>query len=160
MLIGSPHGRATMTITLLRSQLMFALALTVLLCPLAQVTAQGDSETHSPAQVLQDLLARHGDNNTITVPQLRALLALLSEGQGEGDGESSKGSEMTTATPQKTNSSKVRTNAFSYLILALWVDKVLHCGLYNRWQLDLCTCSNHILLWPFDKVLFVLHMLL
>lgn len=119
MLIGSPHGRATMTITLLRSQLMFALALTVLLCPLAQVTAQGDSETHSPAQVLQDLLARHGDNNTITVPQLRALLALLSEGQGEGDGESSKGSEMTTATPQKTNSSKVRTNAFSYLILAL-----------------------------------------
>ncbi|KAM8760267.1 metal cation symporter ZIP14 isoform 1-T3 [Acanthopagrus schlegelii] len=106
MLIGSPHGRATMTITLLRSQLMFALALTVLLCPLAQVTAQGDSETHSPAQVLQDLLARHGDNNTITVPQLRALLALLSKGQGEGDGESSKGSEMTTATPQKTNSSK------------------------------------------------------
>lgn len=110
MLIWSLHGHATMTLTLLRSQLMFVLALAVLLCPFGRVTGQGESETQSPAQVLQDLLARHGDNSTITVPQLRALLALLSKGQGEGDSDGSNVAETPTITPPKSNSSKVRTN--------------------------------------------------
>lgn len=81
----------------------------VLLSPLGQVTGQGESETQSPAQVLQDLLARHGDNSTITVPQLRALLVLLSQVQGEGDGDSSDVAETPATTPPKSNSSKVRT---------------------------------------------------
>lgn len=116
MLIWSPHGRATMTLTLLRSQLMFVLALAVLLCTLGGVTGQGESETQSPTQVLQDLLARHGDNSTITVPQLRALLALLSKGQGE-DSDGSNVAETPTTTPPKSNSSKVRTNTFPYSIV-------------------------------------------
>ncbi|XP_038558487.1 metal cation symporter ZIP14 isoform X2 [Micropterus salmoides] len=103
MLIWSAHGRGTMIITLLQSQLMLVLALAVLLC---RVTGQGESETQSPAQVLQDLLSRHGDNSTITVPQLRALLALLSKGQDEGDGDSSIVAEKPTTTPPKSNSSK------------------------------------------------------
>ncbi|XP_044187689.1 metal cation symporter ZIP14 [Thunnus albacares] len=108
MLIWSPHGRTTSTITLLRSQLMLVLALAVLLCPLGRVTGQGESQTQSPAQVLQDLLARHGDNTTITVPQLRSLLVLLSQRQGEGDGDSegSNVAETTTTAPPKSNSSK------------------------------------------------------
>lgn len=116
MLIWSAHGRGTMIITLLQSQLMLVLALAVLLC---RVTGQGESETQSPAQVLQDLLSRHGDNSTITVPQLRALLALLSKGQDEGDGDSSIVAEKPTTTPPKSNSSKVRMKTFSYFVLAL-----------------------------------------
>lgn len=112
MLIWSPHGRATMTITLFPSQLMFTLALAVLFSPMGRVTGLGESETQSPAQVLQDLLARHGDNSTITVPQLRALLALLSRGQSEGDDDSSSVAETPTTAPPKSNSSKVRTKTF------------------------------------------------
>ncbi|XP_078107545.1 metal cation symporter ZIP14 isoform X1 [Sander vitreus] len=107
MLIWSPHGRATMTITLLQSQLMFVLALTVLLCPLGRVACQGEVQKQSPAQVLQDLLSRYGDNSTITVPQLRSLLALLSQSQGEGDSDSSNVAEKpTTIPPPKSNRSK------------------------------------------------------
>ncbi|XP_040898072.1 metal cation symporter ZIP14 isoform X1 [Toxotes jaculatrix] len=110
MLMWPSHGRsATTTTTLLQSQLMFVLALTVLLCPLGLVTVQGESQTQSPTQVLQELLARYGDNSTITVPQLRSLLALLSQGQGEGDSGSSGSSnvaETATSTPPKANSSK------------------------------------------------------
>ncbi|XP_029296299.1 metal cation symporter ZIP14 [Cottoperca gobio] len=107
MLIWSPHGRATMTITLLQSQLMFLLALAVLLCPLGRVTCQGEGQTQSPAQVLQDLLSRYGDNSTISVPQLRSLLALLSQDQGEGDNNiSSVEEKLKTTTPPKSNSSK------------------------------------------------------
>ncbi len=119
MLIWSPHGHATMTLSLLRAQMMVVLALAVLLCPLGGVTGQGEGETQSPAQVLQDLLARHGDNSTITVPQLRALLALLSKGQGEGDSDDSKVVETPTTTPPKSNSSRVRTNTSPNLVLAL-----------------------------------------
>ncbi|XP_018544009.1 metal cation symporter ZIP14 isoform X1 [Lates calcarifer] len=108
MLIWSPHGRHTTTVSLLwQPQLMFILALAALLCPPGLVTGQGESQTQSPAQVLQDLLARYGDNTTITVPQLRSLLALLSEGQGEGGGDSSSHvAETPTTTPPKSNSSK------------------------------------------------------
>ncbi|XP_058492293.1 metal cation symporter ZIP14 isoform X2 [Solea solea] len=85
---------------------MFSLVLTVLLCPLGLLTVQGESQTQSPAQVLQDLLARYGENNTITVPQLRSLLALLSQEQGEGKSDSSNVAETTTSAPPKSNSSK------------------------------------------------------
>ncbi|KAM3611521.1 uncharacterized protein V6R79_019986 [Siganus canaliculatus] len=104
MLVWSTHGHATMTITILRSQLMCILALSLL----GQVSCQDTSKTQSPAQVIQDLLARHGDNSTITVPQLRSLLALLSQGQGQGEGDSDGSSvtETVTATPPKSNSSK------------------------------------------------------
>ncbi|XP_071340034.1 metal cation symporter ZIP14 isoform X2 [Trachinotus anak] len=103
MLIWSPHGRTTTTI---QSQPRFVLALAVLLCPLGLVTVQGESQTQSPAQVLQDLLARYGDNSTITVPQLRSLLAVLSQGQGKGDNDSSNVAETPTSRPPKSNSSK------------------------------------------------------
>ncbi|KAM4578326.1 metal cation symporter ZIP14 isoform 2-T2 [Fundulus diaphanus] len=106
MPIWSPHGRVTMTITFFCSQPVFMLALAVLLCPVSQVTCQDEGETQSPAQVLQDLLARYGDNSTITVPQLRSLLALLSQSQGETSDHNRDEAETTTATPPKTNSSK------------------------------------------------------
>lgn len=94
---------------------MLALALAVLLCPLALVSGQGKQQTQSPAQVLEDLLARYGDNSTITVPQLRSLLALLSQGQGEADSDNNNVAETPTSTPPKINSSKVRTKTCSPL---------------------------------------------
>lgn len=100
MRIRSPHGRTTSATTLPP----LALALAVLLCV---VTGQGENRTQSPAQVLQDLLARYGDNSTITVPQLRSLLSLLSQGEGDGDG--SDIAETTPTIPPKSNRSKVRT---------------------------------------------------
>ncbi|XP_029366963.1 metal cation symporter ZIP14 isoform X2 [Echeneis naucrates] len=102
MLIWSPHGRHT--VSSLQVQLRYILALAALLC-LGLLTAQGDSQTQS-AQALQDLLARYGDNSTITVPQLRSLLTLLSQGQGESDDNSGHVAETTMGTPPKSNSSK------------------------------------------------------
>lgn len=106
---GSPHGRVTMTITFFCSQPVFILAVAVLLCTVSQVTCQEEGEAESPAQVLQDLLARYGDNSTITVPQLRSLLALLSQSQSEKSDEKRDETETTTATPPAANSSKVQT---------------------------------------------------
>ncbi|KAK6305994.1 hypothetical protein J4Q44_G00229190 [Coregonus suidteri] len=63
------------------AQLTVFLALALLLCPLGR--ALGEDQA-SPAQVLQDLLERYGDNATISVPQLRSLLARLSA-PGQGD---------------------------------------------------------------------------
>uniref|UniRef100_A0A1A7WQH1 Solute carrier family 39 (Zinc transporter), member 14 n=1 Tax=Iconisemion striatum TaxID=60296 RepID=A0A1A7WQH1_9TELE len=104
MPIPSPHGWARMTITLLRSQPALLLVVVLLLGPVGRVTGQGGSR--SPAQVLQDLLARYGDNSTITVPQLRSLLATLSQGQSENIQDVNHAAQTTTATPPKTNSSK------------------------------------------------------
>lgn len=101
MLICCPHGRAATSTSLFRFDLAFLLALAVLLC---QVTGQVESQTQSPAQVLQDLLSRYGDNSTITVPQLRSLLAALSQGQSESDSGST--AETPTTTPPQFNSSK------------------------------------------------------
>ncbi|KAK5909340.1 hypothetical protein CesoFtcFv8_003280 [Champsocephalus esox] len=107
MLICSPHGCAAVTTPPLQSKLVFVLALAVLFCPFDQVTCKGEGQTQSPAQVLQDLLSHYGDNSTITVPQLRSLLALLSQGQAEGDNIGSNVPETPkTTTPPKTNSSK------------------------------------------------------
>ncbi|XP_068613347.1 metal cation symporter ZIP14-like [Brachionichthys hirsutus] len=106
MLAWSQHGRAPMTAALLRSQLMFFLAVAGLIFPVSRVTGQEKTETQSPAQVLQKLLSRHGDNGTITVPQLRELLVLLSLGQGDGHGDSSNVAETpATAALPKSNSS-------------------------------------------------------
>ncbi|XP_047185113.1 metal cation symporter ZIP14 isoform X1 [Scophthalmus maximus] len=106
MLMQFPHGR-TATAAVLRSRPMLVLALAALLCPPGLVTVHGENRTQSPAQVLQDLLARHGDNGTITVPQLRSLLALLSQDQGEGvsSGGGSNVVEAPTSSPPKSNSS-------------------------------------------------------
>lgn len=109
MLIRSPHGRPTMTLSLLQPQRVFVLVLAVLLCPLDLAQGQGLSETQSPSQVLQDLLSRYGDNATITVPQLRSLLARLSQDQSEGEGDGHHMDVTPTNTPLKTNHSKVRT---------------------------------------------------
>lgn len=79
----------------------------IVLCPLGQVTGQEESKTQSPAQVLQDLLIRHGDNSTITVPQLRALLELLSQGQKKGDGNGST-TQSPATTSTRANISRVR----------------------------------------------------
>ncbi|XP_056274562.1 metal cation symporter ZIP14 isoform X1 [Pseudoliparis swirei] len=108
MLIRSPRGRAGTSIALLGSQLMLVLAV-LLLCPVGRVTCQGEGRTQSPTQVLQDLLSRYGDNSTISVPQLRSLLALISQGQGDGGGDG--GSNVAEAptintTPKSKNSSK------------------------------------------------------
>ncbi|XP_060894234.1 metal cation symporter ZIP14 isoform X2 [Labrus mixtus] len=104
MLLWPPHGRVTMTITLLKQILVLA----VLLCALGPATGQGLTETQSASQVLQDLLTRYGDNVTITVPQLRSLLAHLSRDQveGGGEGEGHNMAESPTTTPLKTNHSK------------------------------------------------------
>ncbi|CAL8248491.1 unnamed protein product [Merluccius merluccius] len=78
------HGCPTTTTRLHRPHLM--LLLIMLLCPLVKVLAQGDdhhTQAQSPTQVLQELLTRYGDNFTITVPQLRSLLAHLSQDQGD-----------------------------------------------------------------------------
>ncbi|KAM4745860.1 metal cation symporter ZIP14 [Anableps anableps] len=102
----SPHGRVTMTISFFCSQPVLMLALAVVLCPVGQVTCQEEGGTQSPAQVLEDLLARYGDNSTITVPQLRSLLALLSQSQSESSDGDRDEAETATVTPPKTNSSK------------------------------------------------------
>ncbi|KAJ8396991.1 hypothetical protein AAFF_G00013140 [Aldrovandia affinis] len=67
------HGRTQLTVTL-----------ALLLCLLGRAGATGDP---SPATFLQELLSRYGDNATISVPQLRALLARLNVGQGQGGPE-------------------------------------------------------------------------
>ncbi|XP_076005564.1 metal cation symporter ZIP14 isoform X2 [Genypterus blacodes] len=106
MLFWFHHGQSTMTNALLQSQVKVILAVAVLFC----VTGHGQSQTQSPAQVLQDLLARYGDNDTITVPQLRSLLARLSLGQA--DSGSSNGTAITdrpSATTRKSNRSKCFT---------------------------------------------------
>ena len=138
-----PHGRVMTTVTSLQSQLLLVLTLAVLLCPSGLVTVQGENQTQSPAQVLQDLLSRYGDNSTITVPQLRALLALLSKDPGEGHSESSSVAETPTSPPPKANRSKVRTKRLPYLQLALWVDVVPSCW-FKRSKLNQCQCSNSI----------------
>lgn len=102
-----------MTNSLLQSQLKLILAVAVLLC----VMGHGKSQTQSPARVLQDLLARYGDNATITVPQLRSLLARLSQVQS-GSSNVTAIIERPSATTQKSNSSKVRTKMFSSCVLA------------------------------------------
>lgn len=55
----------------------------------------GALEDTSQTQVLQDLLSRYGENGTISVPQLRLLLASLSQGF-----------EPSTATEPQSNSSR------------------------------------------------------
>ncbi|XP_061116216.1 metal cation symporter ZIP14 isoform X1 [Conger conger] len=57
------------------------LTLALLLCLLGPA---GGAEEPSPAHFLQDLLSRYGDNATISMPQLRVLLARLNVGLGEG----------------------------------------------------------------------------
>ncbi|XP_017286291.1 metal cation symporter ZIP14 isoform X1 [Kryptolebias marmoratus] len=108
MLIRSRHGRAALTTALLRSQPALLLVVALLLGPVGQAAGQGGDP--SPAQVLQDLLDRYGDNSTITVPQLRSLLAALSRGQSDGgeDGGDDGGdvAEVTKLTPPKANGSK------------------------------------------------------
>lgn len=98
MLGRGAHGRPTLPPALV-------LAVVVLLSCIGRMTGQGEGEAQSAAQVLQDLLARYGDNSTITVPQLRSLLAILSQGHGDGNG--SDVAESAPAAPPRTNSSKV-----------------------------------------------------
>lgn len=82
------------------NQLTLTFALTVslgLFCwPLGEVGGQTEL---SPAVILQDLLSRYGENGTISVPQLRSLLAHLSAEQS---------SENTPDTTSATNKSTVR----------------------------------------------------
>ncbi|XP_055054545.2 metal cation symporter ZIP14 isoform X1 [Misgurnus anguillicaudatus] len=73
------------------------LTLGLLQWPICDVSGQ---EGPSPAQVLQELLTRYGDNDTISVPQLRSLLVRLNGGQS-GDH-----SIQTPPKPTKTNASK------------------------------------------------------
>ncbi|KAK2911041.1 hypothetical protein Q8A67_003174 [Cirrhinus molitorella] len=71
------------------------LTLGLLQWPIGDVCGQ---DGQSPMQVLQDLLTRYGDNTSISVPQLRALLMRLNGGQsGDHDAQTQ---------PTKTNASK------------------------------------------------------
>lgn len=115
MLICSPHGRASTATGLFDFESVFLLALALLLCPMGQVTGQETGQTQSPAHVLQELLSRYGDNSTITVPQLRSLLAALSQSQREGDGDSSSSPETPATTPPQFNDSKVRNTSFTLI---------------------------------------------
>ena len=102
---------ATSSFRLHRPWLM--LVLLMLLCPLDNVLAQGEgsaqAQAQSPTEVLQDLLTRYGDNFTITVPQLRALLSHLSRDQGdEANSTSVAATERPPVSTPKAISSKVR----------------------------------------------------
>ncbi|XP_056131886.1 metal cation symporter ZIP14 [Lampris incognitus] len=113
MLRQSHHDHNTSSIITsilhIQPQLMLALALAVLLCPFSSVLSQGEpgqTQTQTPAQVLQNLLARYGDNATISVPQLRSLLARLSQGQSDGSSNWTAITERPPTTHPKTNGSK------------------------------------------------------
>lgn len=101
------HGRPTFP----RPPPACVLAVVVLLASVGRMMGQAEGEAQSVAQVLQDLLARYGDNSTITVPQLRSLLAVLSEGHSDGNG--SDAAESAPASPPRTNSSKVPVQSAS-----------------------------------------------
>ncbi|MCJ8747109.1 hypothetical protein PDJAM_G00149580 [Pangasius djambal] len=81
----SANGCTQLTLT-------FALILSLgLLCwPLGEVRGQTELP---PALILQDLLSRYGENGTISVPQLRSLLAHLSTQQS---GENTPDTKSTT----------------------------------------------------------------
>ena len=112
------HGRpATSTSTAFRLHrpcLMLVVVIT-LLCPLDNVLAQREGNTQtakaqSPTEVLQGLLVRYGDNFTITVPQLRALLSHLSRDQGDEANDTAVAvTERPPVATPKTISSKVST---------------------------------------------------
>ncbi|XP_053727817.1 metal cation symporter ZIP14 isoform X2 [Synchiropus splendidus] len=104
MHIWSSHGCTSSIFTLFHSVVFLLLA--ALLCPGGLVASQADTQTQTPAEVLQDLLDRYGDNGTITVPQLRSLLSLLSQGQAAGDHRNSSVAETPTSVTPKLNSSK------------------------------------------------------
>lgn len=76
------------------------LTLGLLQWPIAAVSGQ---DGLSPTQVLQELLTRYGDNTSISVPQLRALLMRLN---GDPSGDPSGDHDAQTQ-PTKTNVSKV-----------------------------------------------------
>ncbi|XP_061672444.1 metal cation symporter ZIP14 [Syngnathoides biaculeatus] len=88
------------------SRFFWSPAILVLLLLHCLVAAQDDVQTQSSTQVLKDLLARHGENSTITVPQLRSLLALLSQGQSDGNAHEGHKDVSMTTTPPKLNKSK------------------------------------------------------
>lgn len=72
-----------------------ALTLGLLQWPIGDVRGQ---DGPSPAQVLQELLTRYGDNASISVPQLRSLLVRLNGGQSEDHDRKTQ--------PTRTNASK------------------------------------------------------
>ncbi|XP_041757491.2 metal cation symporter ZIP14 isoform X1 [Coregonus clupeaformis] len=83
------------------AQLTVLLTLALLLCPLGRALGKPQA---SPAQVLQGLLERYGDNATISVPQLRSLLSRLG---APGQGDNSTAAEGTAPpAPPKVNLSK------------------------------------------------------
>lgn len=87
-------------------QLTLTISLTLILgllqWPIGDVSGQ---DGLSPAQVLQELLTRYGDNTSISVPQLRSLLMRLNGGQsGDHDAQTQ---------PTKTNASKVSQKGYT-----------------------------------------------
>ncbi|XP_053510110.1 metal cation symporter ZIP14 isoform X2 [Ictalurus furcatus] len=89
----SANGCTQLTLT-------FALILSLgLLCwPLGEVRGQTELR---PAQMLQDLLSRYGENGTISVPQLRLLLVRLGT---EQSGENAPDTTATTSTSMTATS--------------------------------------------------------
>lgn len=91
MTLRQANGCKQLTLTI-----SLTLTLGLLQWPIGDVSGQ---DGLSPAQVLQELLTRYGDNTSISVPQLRLLLKRLNGGQsGEHDAQTQS---------TKTNASKV-----------------------------------------------------
>lgn len=96
MTLRQANGCKQLTLTI-----SLTLTLGLLQWPIGDVSGQ---DGLSPAQVLQELLTRYGDNTSISVPQLRSLLIRLNGGQsGEHDAQTQ---------PTKTNASKVSQKGY------------------------------------------------
>jgi len=133
MTLRQANGCKQLTLTI-----SLTLTLGLLQWPVRDVSGQ---DGLSPTQVLQELLTRYGDNTSISVPQLRALLIRLNGGlSGDHDAQTQ---------PTKTNGSKVSQNGYRkfgmYLYMYLLPREYFHslndCWIFpaSDWLLTCCT---------------------
>ncbi|KAK3538864.1 hypothetical protein QTP86_018777 [Hemibagrus guttatus] len=113
------------------SQLTLTFALTLslglLCCPLREVRGQ---TAFPPAVILQDLLSRYGENGTISVPQLRSLLAHLGTEQS-----ADKTPEVTTETTPTNNNNNTSELSVSE-VSCLPIGTLAAHGLSEKSRLD------------------------
>ncbi|KAI5613349.1 zinc transporter ZIP14 precursor [Silurus asotus] len=96
----SANGCTQLTLTF-----AFTLLLGLLCWPSGEVRGQTGLP---PALILQDLLSRYGENGTISVPQLRSLLAHLG---AEQSGETTSDPTSTTTTKSTTSKTSTTNNS-------------------------------------------------
>lgn len=121
MTLRQANGCKQLTLTI-----SLTLTLGLLQWPVGDVSGQ---DGLSPAEVLQELLTRYGDNTSISVPQLRSLLMRLNGGQsGDHDAQTQ---------PTKTNASKVSqscTKLFTQFSLYAFVSQRAFSRLTVCWN--------------------------